>query len=93
VGNEQQAVPALEEIQNTIRQFIIANFLFGSDSSDLKNNTSFLESGTIDSTGILELIQFVEATFGIHVDDTEMMPEYLDSLDNIARFIARKTAR
>ena len=90
--NEQQAAPTLEDIQKTVRQFIVDNFLFGTDSPGLKNTTSFLESGTIDSTGILELIQFVETAFGIRVDDMEMVPEYLDSLDNIARFVERKAA-
>jgi len=86
----QPAAPALEDVQRTIRKFIIENYLFGADSPGLLPATSFLESGVIDSTGILELIQFVEATFGVHVADTEMVPENLDSLDNIGRFVTRK---
>ncbi|RJP92376.1 MAG: acyl carrier protein [Desulfobacteraceae bacterium] len=72
-----------------VKQFIVENFLFG-DGSDLQNHTSFLENGIIDSTGILELIAFLEATFGIKIEDTELVPENLDSLDNIAAFLKRK---
>jgi len=73
----------------TVKQFIVENFLFG-DGSDLQSHTSFLENGIIDSTGILELIAFLEATFRIKIEDTELVPENLDSLDNIAAFLKRK---
>ena len=89
---QRSPVQALDDIQRTVRQFIVGNFLFGKDPASLTPQSSFLESGIIDSTGILEMIQFVESTFGIQVDDTEMVPECLDSLDNISRFIQRKLA-
>lgn len=73
-----------------IREFIINNFLFG-DRSRLQNDTSFLESGIIDSTGILEVITFLETTFEIKVNDDELLPENLDSIDNIVGFLTRKT--
>ena len=73
-----------------IREFVVNNFLFG-DGSRLQNDTSFLESGIIDSTGILEVITYMEETFGIKVNDDELLPENLDSIDNIVGFLGRKT--
>lgn len=74
-----------------IRDFIFENFLFDADQSALQNNTSFLEEGIIDSTGILEVIDWLEETFGMQVEDEEMIPGNLDSVDNLAAFIIKKT--
>ena len=79
----------MEEIASTVRGFIIENFLFGEDG-DLGEDTSFLENGIIDSTGILELVTFVEDTFGFMVDDEELVPENLDSIGNVSRYIQTK---
>ncbi len=76
-----------------IRAFIVENFLFGEDAAWLGEETSFLESGVIDSTGILEVITFIEETFGIHVEDDEIVPENLDSLKNLAAFLASKNGQ
>lgn len=76
-------------IAATIRQFIIDNFLFEEDDN-LKEDSSFLENGVIDSTGILELVTFVEEIFGITVEDEEMIPENLDSIANVANYIRTK---
>ncbi len=76
---------------NQVRDFICDNFLYG-DGAKLTNNTSFLESGIIDSTGILELISYLESTFGITIKDEELIPENLDSLININRFLGQKLA-
>lgn len=73
----------------TIRQFIIENFLFEEDEN-LKEDTSFLESGIIDSTGILELVTYLEETFGITVEDEELIPENLDSISNVVKYLERK---
>lgn len=73
----------------TIRKYVIENFLFG-DTSLLEDDTSFLEAGIIDSTGILELIQFIEETYDIRIEDEELVPENLDSLMNVAQFLERK---
>lgn len=73
-----------------IRQYILENYLFTDDDSELKDNESFLKKGIIDSTGILEVIFFIEEEFGIKVDDAEMIPENLDSVDNITSFIETK---
>ena len=79
-------------IEQKLRQFILENYMFTDDDAALKNNDSFLDMGIIDSTGILEVIFFLEENFGVTVDDDEMVPENLDSIDNLAAFIARKAA-
>ena len=77
------------ELCNTIRAFVIDNFLFG-DAGDLKNDASLLDEGIIDSTGILELVAFLEEQYEIRIEDEEMIPENLDSIDHISDFIKRK---
>jgi acyl carrier protein len=72
-----------------IRQFIVENFIFGEDGN-LKEETSFLESGIIDSTGILELVSFLEEKFGISVADEELVPENLDSIANVVAYLIKK---
>jgi acyl carrier protein len=72
-----------------IRRYIVENFLFGDDKG-LDDSTSFLESGIIDSTGILEVISFLEENFTIKIKDDELLPENLDSIYNILGFIGRK---
>lgn len=73
----------------TIRSFIVDTFLFGDDSV-LKEETSFLQNGIIDSTGILELITFLEQQYSIKIQDDELIPQNLDSLKNIGQFLDRK---
>jgi acyl carrier protein len=77
-------------MQQQIRSFILSSFLFSDDESKLKNNDSLLEQGIMDSTGVLELVAFLESQFGIKVADDELLPENLDSVDQIAAFIVRK---
>ena len=72
-----------------IKAFIIDNFMFGS-SDGLTDETSFLDEGIIDSTGILELVDFLEQEFNIQIEDEELVPENLDSINNVDAFIARK---
>ena len=73
-----------------VREFIVENFLLG-DGDVLKEDTSFMEEGIIDSTGILELVFFLEETFGISVEDNELIPENFDSLKKMARYVEAKT--
>lgn len=80
----------MDTMQDKIRHFIVENFLFGDDDG-LDNDTSFLETGVIDSTGILELVSFLDETFNIEIDDEELLPENLDSINNIVAFLSRKT--
>ncbi len=78
------------EIRTQIRQFVINNFLLGDAEAMLKDKESFLESGTIDSTGVLEVVTFLEETFGFMVEDLELLPENLDSVDNLVRYVGNK---
>ena len=72
-----------------VRNFIVTNLLFG-DGASLENDTSFLDSGTVDSTGVLELIMFLESAYGVKVAPEEMVPENLDSINRVAQFLQRK---
>jgi acyl carrier protein len=74
----------------TVRTFIINQFLFGEDEG-LKDDTSFLETGLIDSMGIMELVAFLERTFEIKISDHELIPRNLDSLNQIQAFLKLKT--
>lgn len=78
--------------EDKIRGYILDNFLFTDDQSALSNSDSFLEKGLVDSTGILEIITFIEDDFNLTVEDEEMVPENLDSVDNLMAFIAKKQA-
>jgi len=80
-------------MKKTIKQYILENFLFTEDESVLKDSDSFLDTGIIDSTGVLEIILFIEETFGIKVNDDEMFPANLDSVDNLTDFVQRKQAQ
>ncbi|NLX19450.1 MAG: acyl carrier protein [Desulfobulbus sp.] len=82
----------MQENTDKIRDFIISNFLFDTEETPLENDTSFLEQGIIDSTGVLELVEWLEETFSIKVTDEELIPENLDSVNRLSRFIARKTS-
>jgi acyl carrier protein len=79
----------MSETRDKIRAFIMENFLFGNDQ-DLKDDTSLLDEGVIDSTGILELVSFLEEEFGISVEDEEILPENLDSIKNVVAYLERK---
>ena len=77
------------EHKQAIREFVVENFLFG-EANGLKDDTSFLEEGIIDSTGILELVTYLEDEFSITVEDEELIPENLDSIGNVTNFLERK---
>jgi acyl carrier protein len=72
-----------------VREFVRSNFLV-SDDVALTDQASLLELGIVDSTGVLEIIAFLERTFGLAVDDDEIVPENLDSIERIAAYVARK---
>ena len=79
----------MSDTKQKIKKFIIENFLFGNDEG-LKDDTSFLEEGIIDSTGILELVNYLEEEFEIRVDDEELIPENLDSINNVTAYLTKK---
>jgi acyl carrier protein len=79
-------------IHGTISEFIIVNYLFGDKARLPKDGESLIELGIIDSTGILELIEFIEKTFGIQVKESETVPENLGSIANLTRYVSSKKA-
>jgi acyl carrier protein len=79
----------MEEIKLKVRNFVVENFLFG-NANGLADDTSFLEAGILDSTGVLEVVAFLEQQFGVLVDDDELTPENLDSIASIGAFVSRK---
>ena len=81
-----------DAVQTKIRDFIVENFLFGDDSQPLPGDLSLIESDMVDSTGILELVGFLEEGFGLTIADADIVPANLDSIDRIAAFIERKKA-
>jgi acyl carrier protein len=76
-------------IEIQVRGYILENLLFSSDAAELPNDASLLERGVIDSTGVLEIILFLEGEFGIQVKASEMLPENFDSVNNMVRFVCR----
>jgi acyl carrier protein len=78
------------ELKTALKGFIVSNFLFGQDSLKFDDADSFLEKGIIDSTGILELISYLEETYTISVEDDELIPENLDSVNAVDAFVRRK---
>ncbi len=77
-------------VQQRVRQFIVENF-YVSEPSELADAASLIQGGWVDSTGMLELVTFLEEEYGIRISDTEMTPDNLDSIERIATFVARKT--
>jgi len=75
-----------------IRKYLTEQFLFG-EERPLERDVSLFDQGIVDSTGILELINHLEERFGIKVQDTELLPENLDTIGNICAFLERKLAR
>ena len=78
------------KIEKQIRDFIVENFLFGESDNGLQDSDSLLEKGIIDSTGVLELVSFLEETYEFEVEDEELVPENLDAIANVTSFILMK---
>jgi acyl carrier protein len=81
-----------QDISLAVRRFIVENFVFRVDAEVIVDDQSLLDAGIIDSTGVLELVSFLETTFGIEVQDDEMLPENLDCIRAIVKFVAGKVA-
>ncbi len=82
----------MSNLNQELRAFVIENFLFGVET-DFSDDASFMDTGIIDSTGTLELIMHLENEYGITVEDDELVPENLDSINNLSRYItAKRTA-
>jgi acyl carrier protein len=89
---ETQTIAPAESIREQLIGFIVANFLFCDDSRSPADDDSLIENGIIDSTGILELIEFIESSFGIEVREDETLPENLDSVTKLVTFVLRKNS-
>ena len=72
-----------------VRTFVVDNFLFG-QAAEFKDGQSFLESGIVDSTGVLQLVAFLETHYGVEISDAELVPENLDSIDSISQYLQKK---
>lgn len=79
-------------VREQIERFIRENFLVGAGNRALHPDDSFLEKGIVDSTGVLELVAFIEKAFGFKMDDSELTPDNLDSVNRVVAFIQKKKA-
>lgn len=84
------AVLSETDIRNKLREFIKNNFLLGNDA-DLTDEDSFMGKGIVDSTGILEVVTFVEENFDVKIPDEDLMPENLDSINNLVKYVTART--
>jgi acyl carrier protein len=80
----------MEQIRRELRQFVTSNFLLSDEEADLTDEASFLEQGLVDSTGVLELVSFLERRYAITLDDAELVPDNLDSIGKLTAFLERK---
>ena len=77
-------------IETQVKQYVAENFLFTDDGYPFSEDASFLEEGIVDSTGVLELVMFVEETFDVTVQDEEIVPENFDSVSRLAAYVRHK---
>ena len=77
-------------VERDLRDFLAANYFLGEDPSQLAASSSLIEAGLIDSTGVLELVGYLEEQFDVRITNEELLPENLDSIDNIVGFVERK---
>lgn len=78
------------EVKDQVREYIVENFLFGDAEPLTSDSMSLLDGGIIDSVGVMELVAFLEQDFEISVSDDDLVPENLDSVDNLVAYISRK---
>ena len=80
----------MEQIRQELRRFVVTNFLLGEDDAALDDDASFIEQGIVDSTGVLELVSFLEQRYAVKLDDEDLVPDNLDSIHNLLAFLERK---
>jgi acyl carrier protein len=80
----------MSAVNSKVREFIKDNFMYRDDRADLADTESLLDAGLIDSTGILELVAFIETEFSIQMADSDIVPDNLDSVDTIVRYVEGK---
>jgi acyl carrier protein len=91
-SDHRPATSAPADIKEMMRGFILETFIVANTERDIGDDDSFIDRHLVDSTGFLEIIMFLEDTWGIAVGDDEVIPENLDSLAGIERFVHRKLA-
>lgn len=82
-------IEEIREVRRQVRDYLVSSF-YVPDPGALADSASLIETGVIDSTGALELVAFLESTFGVRIGDEEMLPENLDSIARVAAFVCRK---
>lgn len=80
----------METIEKELKNYVVETFLFGQGGDELRRADSLLEQGIVDSTGVLEIVAFLEENWGISVDDEELVPENFDSLASLTAFVEKK---
>ena len=78
------------DITKQIQHYILENFLYTDDESELPTDVSLFDTGVIDSTGVLDVVGFMEETFGIAVDDADLVPDNFDSVERMAAYVKRR---
>lgn len=78
------------DVRSRVRGYILENLMFSDDPAELADDVSLLDRGIIDSTGVLEVVLFLEESFGLQVKASEMLPQNFDSVDNIVAFVGRQ---
>lgn len=78
------------QIERELRQFVVDNLLYGNDSNQFSDDDSFLDAGLIDSMSVVTLVAHIQERYAIHVVDEDLVPENLDSVSKLARFVQRK---
>lgn len=79
----------MSDIKDKVRNFLVENYLFG-DPGNLEDGSSLMEEGILDSTGVMELIDFIEMEFGFSVGENEIIQANLDSINNLEGYVTRK---
>ena len=90
-GSSNPSNPQVSDVADRVRGFLVDSFLLGDDDG-FANDESLLDSGIVDSTGVMEVVTFLEESFGISIDDEELIADNLDSVDRLAGFVHRKLA-
>ncbi|HEV8192619.1 MAG TPA: acyl carrier protein [Ktedonobacterales bacterium] len=90
MAEQMTGVLSQDEIKQQIREFLVVNFRYDGEGFDLGDDTSLLGSDTLDQTGVLELVLFVEEAYGFDVDETDLTPENFDTVNNVAAYVAQR---
>lgn len=80
----------MSSVKDVITQFIKDNFITGRSTAVIEGDVSLIDSGIMDSTGVLELVEFLEATYSIKIEDEDLIPENLETIDNMVAFLKAK---